>query len=113
MSQIQLLTSKISHICQEIRDIKESRKPKSNLMRGTNTNTKMDGGQTNLTNTQELSSNYSAKEDINDRDGWDGAYSSHSTLCPHEPNNPDSSSHHAPIPPSLNPPPSGNSQEPP
>ena len=31
MARIQLLTSKISHICQEIRDIKNRRKPQSNL----------------------------------------------------------------------------------
>ena len=32
LSQIQLLTSKISHICQEICDIKNARKPKSNSL---------------------------------------------------------------------------------
>ena len=113
MSRIQFLTSKISHICQEIHDIKEGRKPKSNLMQGTNTNTKMDEGQTGLTNIQEPSSNSSAKEGSDGGDGWDETYSSHSKLHPLEPNNPDTPSHHAPTPPSLNPAPSESILEPP
>ena len=113
LSRIQFLTSKISHICQEIHDIKNAKKPKSNLLRKTNSFTKKDKGQKDRNCTQEPGSNNSAKEDIDDRDGWGGTYSSHSTLCPHEPNNPDNSSHHAPTPPSPNPAPSENIPEPP
>ena len=113
LSRIQFLTSKISHICQEIRDIKSTRKPKSNLLQGTNSITSLNERQKDQNCTQELGSNSSAKEDIDGRDGWGGTYSSHSTLCPHEPNNPDSSSHHAPIPPSPNLPPSESILEPP
>ena len=32
LSRIQFLTSKISHICQEIRDIKSAKNPKSNFI---------------------------------------------------------------------------------
>src|ERR1700743_163920 len=106
MSRIQLLISKISHTCQEIRDIKSAKKPKSNLFKPNYTITSLDEGQKDRNCTQEPGSNNSAKEDTDDRDGWGGTYSNHSTLCPHEPNNPDSSSHHAQIPPSPNPPPS-------
>ena len=113
VSQIQLLTLKISHICQEICDIKSTRKPKSNLLWGTNSITSLNKEQKDRNCTQELVSNNSAKENIDGRDGWGGTYSSHSTLCPHEPNNPDSSSHHAPIPSSPNLPPSESILEPP
>ena len=113
LSRIQFLTSKISHICQEIRDIKSARKPKSNLLQRTSIITNLNEGQRDRNCTQELGSSNSAKEDIDDRDDWGGTYSSHSTLCPHEPNNPDNSSHHAPIPPSPNPLPSESTLEPP
>ena len=113
MSRIRLLTSKISHVRQEICDIKSAREPKSNLFKPNYTITSLDEGQKDQNCTQELGSNNSAKEDTDDRDGWGGTYSVHSTLCPHEPNNPDSSSHHAPIPPSPNPPPSESNLEPP
>src|SRR6202000_1259748 len=113
MSRIQFFTSKISHICQEIHDIKNARIPKSKLFKPNYTITSLDEGQTDRNCTQELGSNNSAREDTGGRDGWGGTYSAHSTLCPHEPNNPDSSSHHAPIPPSPNPPPSESSLEPP
>ena len=70
-------------------------------------------GQTNPNCTQEQGNNSSAKEDTNDGDDWGGTYSAHSTLCPHEPSNPDNPSHHAPTPPSPNPLPSGSIPEPP
>ena len=113
VSRIHLLISKISHVCQEICDIKEARKPKSNLLRPNYTNTSLDKGQTDQNYIQEPGSNNSAKEDTGDEDDWGGTYSSHSTLCPHEPSNPDNPSHHAPIPPSSNPLPSESIREPP
>ena len=113
MSQIRLLTSRISHVCQEICDIKEARKPKSNLFKPNYTNTSLDKGQKDWSCTQELGSNNSAKEDTGDGDDWGGTYSSRSTLCPHEPSNPNNSSRHAPTPPSPSLPPSGSIREPP
>ena len=113
LSWTHLLISKISHVCQEIHDIKEDRKLKSNLLRPNYTNTSLDEGQTDRNYTQEPGSNNSAKEDSGDEDDWGGTYSSHSTLCCHEPNNPNNPSHHAPIPPSPNPPPSESILEPP
>ena len=44
LSRIQLLTSKISHICQEIHDIKSAKKLKSNSLPQTYTNTHLDEG---------------------------------------------------------------------
>ena len=73
----------------------------------------MDEGWKDWNCIQELGSNNSAKEDTGDGDDWGGTYSSHSTLCPHEPSNLDNPSRHAPTPPSLNPPPSGSIREPP
>ena len=96
----------ISHVCQEIHDIKETRKPKSNLLRPNYTNTSLDEGQRDWNCTQGPGSNNSTKEDTSDEDDWGGTYSSHSTLCPHVPSNPDNPSHHALTPPSLNPLPS-------
>ena len=113
VSRIQSLTSKISHICQEIRDIKSRRKPQSNLANQHYTNTGLDEGQTNWNCTQERGNSSSAKEDSGDEDGWDETYSSRSKLHPPEPNNPYIPSHHAPTPPSLNPPPSESILEPP
>ena len=113
LSQIQFLTSKISHICQEIRDIKNANKAKSNLLRGTIINTCLDKGQTDQMNTREQDSNSSAMEGSNDEDGSGDTYSSRSTQYHHEPSNPDNSSHHAPIPPSPNPLPSESTLEPP
>ena len=101
VSRVCLLTSKISHVCQEIHDIKEARNPKSNLFKPNYTNTSLDEGQKDRNCTQELGSNNSAKEDTGDGDDWGGTYSTHSTLCPHEPSNPDNPSCHAPTPPSL------------
>ena len=92
MSQTQLLTSKISHICQEIHDIKSVRKPKSNLSIQNYVNTGLDEGQKDQTSIREPSSNSFAMEGNNDGDGSGGTYSSHSTLCPHEPSNPNNSS---------------------
>ena len=113
VSRIRLLTSKISHICQEIRDIKNARKTKSNLLQGTYTSTHLDEVQTNQTNTQEPNSSNSAMEGSSDEDGSGDTYSSRSTQYHHEPSNPDNSSRHAPVPPSLNPLPSESTLEPP
>ena len=113
MSRIQFLTAKISHICQEIRDIKSRRKPQTNIAIRNYTNTGLVEAQTSQNYTRARDNNNSAKEDTSDEDGWGGTYSAHSTLCPHEPSNPSTPSHHAPIPPSLNPPPSESILEPP
>ena len=113
LSRIQLLTSKISHICQEIRDIKSRRKPQTNISIQNYTSTGLVEEQKDLNYTREQDNNSSAKEDTGDEDGWGGTYSSHSTLCPHEPNNPDNPSRHAPVPPSPNPPPAESILEPP
>ena len=87
MSQIQLLTSKISHICQEIHDIKSVRKPKSNSLSENYTNTCSDEGQKGQKSTQEPNSNSSATENNDDGDGLDGTCSFHSKQCHREPNN--------------------------
>ena len=113
LSQIQFLTSKISHICQEIRDIKEARKPQSNSLPQNYINTHLDEGQTSQNYTREKDSSNSAKEGSNDEDGSGDTYSSRSTQYHHEPSNPNNSSHHAPIPPSLNAPPPESILEPP
>ena len=113
LSRIQLLTTKISHICQEIHDIKRARKPKSNSLAKKITNTCMDEGRKGQKSTQEPNSNSFATEDNNDGDGSDGTYSSHSKQCHHEPSNLDIPSHHALSPPSLSPGPSGSTPTPP
>ena len=113
MSQIQLLTSKISHICQDIRDIKRQRKPQTNIAIQNYTNTGLVEGQTNRNYTREPDSSNSAKEGSDGVDGLGGTYSFHSKLHHREPNNPDTPSHHAPAPPSPNPAPSESSLEPP
>ena len=113
LSWIQLLTSKISHICQEIRDIKSTKKPKSNSLPHNYINTHLDEGRKDQTSIQEPNSSSFAMEGNNDGDGSDDTYSSHSTQYHHEPSNPDNPSHHAPIPPSLNPLPSESIPEPP
>ena len=113
LSQTHLLKSKISHICQEICDIKERRQPKSNSSKQNYTSTLLDEGQTNQNCTQELDSNSSSKEGSSGGDDWGETCSSHSRLCHHEPNNPDTPSHHAPIPPSPNLLPSESTREPP
>ena len=66
MSRIHLLISKISHVCQELHDIKEARKPKSNLLTPNYTNTSLDERQKGQNYTQEPGSNNSAKEDSSD-----------------------------------------------
>ena len=104
---------KDTHVCQEICDIKEARKPKSNLFKPNYIITSLDEGRKDRNCTEEPGSNNSAKEDTGDKDDWGDTYSSHSTLCPHEPSNLDNPSHHAPIPPSPNPLPSESIQEPP
>ena len=113
MSWTHLLISKISHVCQEICDIKGRREPKSNLANQNYTNTGLDEGQTDRNYTWELDSNSSAKEGSDGEDGWGEICSSHSRICHHEPNKPDIPSHHASIPPSLNPPLSESTLEPP
>ena len=95
MSRIQLLTS-ISHICQEICDIKSRRRPQSNLANRNYVNTGLDKELTNPKHTLEQGNSSSAKEGSDDGDGWDGTYSSRSKLHPPEPNNPYIPSHHAP-----------------
>ena len=113
VSRIQSLTSKISHICQEIRDIKDRRKPQTNIAIQNYTNTGLVEEQTSRNYTRAPDSSNSAKEGSDDGDDWGGTYFAHSTLCPHEPSNHDNPSHHAPIPPSPNPPPSESILEPP
>ena len=113
MSQIQFLTSKISHICQEIRDIKSRRRPQTNIAIQNYTNTSLVEGQTNQNYTREPDSSNSAKEGSGGADGLGETYSSHGKLHHHEPNNPDTPSCHAPTPPSPNPAPSESSLEPP
>ena len=113
LSQIHLLISKISHICQEIHDIKSRRKPKSNSAGQNYTSTILDKGQTSQNYTQEPDSSNSAKEGSNGEDGWGETCSSCSTLHHSEPNNPNTPSCHAPIPPSPNLAPSESIQEPP
>ena len=113
VSRIQLLISKISHICQEICDIKSRKRPQTNIAIRNYINTGLAEERTNLNYTREQGNNSSARGDTGDEDDWGGTYSSHSTLCPHEPSNPDNPSHHAPIPPSPNPLPSESILEPP
>ena len=113
LSRIRLLTSKISHICQEICDIRDARKAKSNLLWGTSTSTLLNEAQTNQTSTREPNSSSSAKEGSDDEGGWDETCSSHSKLCHHEPNNLSNSSHYAPSLPSPSPTPSGSTPSPP
>ena len=113
VSQIQSLTSKISHICQEIHDIKRRRKPKSNLAIQNYINTGLDEGRTDQSYTREPNSSSSAWEDNNDGGDSDDTYSSRSTQYHPAPNNLNTSSHHAPIPPSPNLSPSESILEPP
>ena len=113
MSRIQSLTSKISQICQEIRDIKEARRPKSNLFKSNYTNTSLDEGRKDRNCTQELGSSSSAREDNDDGGDLGDTYSSCSTQYHPAPNNLDKTSHHAPIPPSPNLSPSESILEPP
>src|ERR1700743_585376 len=113
VSQIQFLTSKISHICQEICDIKSKKKPQSHLMDSNYVNACRDRERTGQNYTREPDSNNSAKEGSGDEGGWDETCSSHSKLCHHEPNNLDNSSHHVPSLPSPSPTLSGNTPLPP
>ena len=113
MSRIQLLTSKISHICQEIRDIKSKRKPQSNLANQNYTSTGLDEVQIDRNYTPEPDNSNSVKEGSDGEDGWGGTYSSRSKLHPPEPNNPNNPSHHAPVSPSPNPLPAESILEPP
>ena len=69
LSQIQLLTSKILHICQEIRDIKSQRRPQTNIAIQNYTNIGLVEEQTNWNYTWEPDSSNSAKEGS---DGVDG-----------------------------------------
>ena len=103
LSQIQFLTSKISHICQEICDIKSMGKPKSNSLPQNYTTTGLDKGRKDQMNIQEPNSSSFAMEGNNDGDGSGDTYSSHSTQYHHAPSNLDTPSHHAPVPPSLSP----------
>ena len=113
LSQIQFLTSKISHICQEIRDIKSRRKPQTNIAIQNYTNTGLVEAQTSRNYTRARDNNNSAKEGSGDGDGLGETYSSHSKRCHRAPNNLNTPSHHAPSLPSPNPPPSESIREPP
>ena len=113
VSRIRLLTSKISHICQEIRDIKNRRKPQTNIAIRNYTNTGLVEEQTSRNYTWAPDSNSSAKEGSGDEDGLGETYSSHSKQCHRAPNNLDTPSHHAPSLPSPNPPPAESILEPP
>ena len=113
LSRIQLLTSKISHICQEICDIKAGRRPQSNLLSQGYTSTGLDEAQKDQNCTLEQGSSNFAKEGNDDEDGWGGTCSSRNIPHPPEPNNPYTPSHHAPFPPSPNPPLSESILEPP
>ena len=113
LSRIRLLTSKISHICQEICDIKSRRKPQTNIAIQNYTNTGLVEGQTNRNYTRAPDNNNSAKEGSDDEDGLGETYSSHSKLCHRAPNNVDIPSRHAPSLPSPNPPPTESILEPP
>ena len=113
LSLIQLLTSKISHICQEICDIKSRRKPQTNIAIRNYTNTGLVEGQTSQNYTRAPDNDNFAKEGSDGEGGLGEICSSHSKLCHHVPNNLNTPSHHAPIPPSPNPPPSESILEPP
>ena len=78
VSRIQLLTSKISHICQEIRDIKSRRRPQTNIAIQDYTNTGLAEEQTNPNYTQARDNSNSAKEGSGDEDGLGETYSFHS-----------------------------------
>ena len=88
-------------------------KPQTNIAIQNYTNTGLVEEWTNWNYTQEPDSSNFAKEGSNGVDGLGETYSSHSKLRHREPNNPDTPSHHAPTPPSLNPAPSESSLEPP
>ena len=113
VSRIRFLTSKISHICQEIRDIKNQRKPQTNISIRNFTSTGLVEEQTNQNYTRAPDNNNFAKEGSGDEDGLGGTYSFHSKLCHRAPNSPNIPSHHAPSLPSPNPPPSESILEPP
>ena len=71
-----------------------------------------EGDKTSQMRTQEPSSNNSAKEGSNDEGGSGDTYFFHSKQYHHEPSSAYTPSHHAPIPPSLNPLPSESIPEP-
>ena len=93
VSRIQLLTSKISHICQEICDIKSRRKPQTYIAIQNYTNTGLVEGQTSRNYTRVPDNNNFAKEGSDDGDGLGETYFSHSKQCHRAPNNPDNPSH--------------------
>ena len=113
LSRIQFFTSKISHICQEIRDIKRQRNPQTNIAIQNYTNTGVVEWLTNRNYTRAPDNNNSAKEGSNDEEGLGETYSSHSKQCHCAPNSLDIPSHHAPSLPSPNPPPAESILEPP
>ena len=79
------------------------KKPKSYSLAPNYTNTLLDEGWKDQTNTPEPNSNSSAMEGNDDGDGSGDTYSSHSIQYHLAPSNLNIPSHHAPIPPSLNP----------
>ena len=93
--------------------MKSMRKPKSNSLSPNYTNTHLDKRQKDQMNTWEPNSSSFATKDNNDGDGSGDTYSSCSIRYPGAPSNPDTPSHHAPVPPSLSPKPSESILEPP
>ena len=93
--------------------MKSRRKPQSNISNQSYTSTGLDEAQKDQNYTLEQDSSNSAKEGNNGEDGWGETCFSRSTTHPPEPNNPYIPSHHAPTPPSPNPPPSESILEPP
>ena len=83
MSRIRMLTSKISHICQEIRDIKSRRKPQTNISIRNYTSTGLVEGQTSQNNTRAPDNNSSAKEGSDDEDGLGDTCSLSGPLLPY------------------------------
>ena len=99
LSQTQTLITHISHLCQEIRDIKRQNKNQSN----STPKAELREGAT-LTKVQEKTMNSNQCQDCTSIDGTDGSgctYSSHSTLPPRSEHNRDIPSRHETSHPSL------------
>ena len=107
LSWMHLLVSKISHICQEICDIKDSRKKQLNftsIQEGLANSTEgpIDTGDLGTKKDHHTVEPSNSRKDTCSRDDWDGTYSTHSILCPHSFRNPYTPAHHAPAPHSQN-----------
>ena len=72
-----------------------------------------EGRRTNWNYIPEPNSSNSAKEGGGNEDGLGDTCFSHNKQYPHEPSNLDTPSHHAPVPPTLNPVPSESTPMPP